>query len=148
MSACGGCCPWSGRTTSAASQSACGSAPTTSAATTGAWCSARWRPARVRARRSGYGRWSNPVGGLTPRTTTSLAGWLTEGRAGAAIRADRSLRQHLGFGADLHVGFDAMWMATTDLGYLDRRLWDDAGTIEAGPWVATTARRGADVLRA
>ncbi|PYO69300.1 MAG: hypothetical protein DMD69_03205 [Gemmatimonadetes bacterium] len=95
-----------------------------------------------------YGRWSNPVGGLTPRTTTSLAGWLTEGRAGAAIRADRSLRQHLGFGADLHVGFDAMWMATTDLGYLDRRLWDDAGTIEAGPWVATTARRGAAVLRA
>jgi len=95
-----------------------------------------------------YGRWSNPVGGLTPRTTTSLAGWLTEGRAGAAIRADRSLRQHLGFGADPHVGFDAMWMATTDLGYLDRRLWDDAGTIEAGPWVATTARRGAAVLRA
>src|SRR2546426_5405209 len=33
-------------------------------------------------------------------------------------------------------------------GYLDRRLWDDAGTIEAGPWVATTARRGAAVLRA
>jgi len=95
-----------------------------------------------------YGRWSNPVGGLTPRTTTSLAAWLTEGRAGAAIRADRSLRQHLGFGADPHVGFDAMWMATTDLGYLDRRLWDDAGTIEAGPWVATTARRGAAVLRA
>ncbi len=95
-----------------------------------------------------YGRWSNPIGGLTPRTTTSLAAWLTEGRAGAAIAVDRSLRQHLGFGADPHVGFDAQWMATTDLGYLDRRLWDDAGTIEAGPWVATTARRGAAVLRA
>src|SRR5207249_4702860 len=95
-----------------------------------------------------YGRWSNPIGGLTPRTTTTLAGWLTEGRAGAAIRADRSLRQHLGFGADPHVGFDALWMATTDLGYLDRRLWYDAGTIEAGPWGATTARRGAAVLRA
>jgi len=95
-----------------------------------------------------YGRWSNPIGGLTPRTTTSFAAWLTEGRAGAAIAVDRSLRQHLGFGADPHVGFDAQWMATTDLGYLDRRLWDDAGTIEAGPWVATTARRGAAVLRA
>ena len=95
-----------------------------------------------------YGRWSNPIGGLTPRTTTSFAAWLTEGRAGAAIAVDRSLRQHLGFGADPHVGFDARWMATTDLGYLDRRLWDDAGTIEAGPWVATTARRGAAVLRA
>ena len=95
-----------------------------------------------------YGRWSNPIGVLTPRTTTSFAAWLTEGRAGAAIAVDRSLRQHLGFGADPHVGFDAQWMATTDLGYLDRRLWDDAGTIEAGPWVATTARRGAAVLRA
>src|SRR5438034_427214 len=71
-----------------------------------------------------YGRWSNPIGGLTPRTTTSFAAWLTEGRAGAAIRADRSLREHLGFGADPHVGFDAMWMATTDLGNLDRRPWD------------------------
>src|SRR5437667_3734449 len=95
-----------------------------------------------------YGRWSNPSGGLTRRTTTTLAGWLTEGRAGAAIRADRSLRQHLGFGADPHVGFDALWMATTDLGYVDRRLWDDAGTVEAGPWVATTVQRGAALVRA
>jgi hypothetical protein len=33
-------------------------------------------------------------------------------------------------------------MATTDLGYLDRRQWDDAGTIEAGPWISTAIRRG------
>src|SRR3989454_11810954 len=79
-----------------------------------------------------YGRWSNPIGGLTPRTTTSLAAWLTEGRAGAAIGADRSLRQHLGFGPDPHVGFDALWMATTRPGDFDRRLWGDAGALEAG----------------
>jgi hypothetical protein len=29
-------------------------------------------------------------------------------------------------------------MATTDVSYLDPRLWDDAGTIEAGPWFAST----------
>ena len=94
------------------------------------------------------GRWSNPIGHLTPRTETSLAAWAVEGRAGVALSVDRSLRRHLGFGADPHVGFDVLWMATTDLGYLDRRLWDDAGTVEAGPWVATTVERGQAVLRA
>src|SRR2546422_9262227 len=88
------------------------------------------------------GRWSNPIGHLTPRTETSLATWAVEGRAGVALSVDRSLRRHLGFGADPHVGFDVLWMATTDLGYLDRRLWDDAGTVEAGPWGATTVERG------
>src|SRR3989442_14028271 len=45
-------------------------------------------------------------------------------------------------------------MARTDLGYLDGGLWDDAGTVEAGPWVSTTAHPGggggggAAVLRA
>src|SRR5207245_10655863 len=39
-------------------------------------------------------------------------------------------------------------MATTGLGYLDRRLWDDAGTVEAGPWVSTTRTRGTTVRRA
>src|SRR3989441_11558305 len=94
------------------------------------------------------GRWSNPIGHLAPRTETSLAAWAVEGRAGVALSVDRSLRRHLGFGADPHVGFDVLWMATTDLGYLDRRLWDDAGTVEAGSWVATTVERGRAVLRA
>src|SRR5256886_16597867 len=57
-------------------------------------------------------------------------------------------RSHLGFGADPHLGFDALWMATTNLGYLDRRLWEDAGTIEAGPWVSTTVQRGSALVRA
>ena len=95
-----------------------------------------------------YGRWSNPIRHLTPRTETSLAGWYVEGRGGVALSIDRALREHLSFGADPHVGCDALWMATTDLGYLDRRLWDDAGTVEASPWVSTTAQRGAAVFRA
>src|SRR5438270_11244383 len=61
---------------------------------------------------------------------------------------DRSLRQHLDFGADPHVGFDALWMATTELGYLDRGLWDDAGSVEAGPWWSITSDHGATVLHA
>jgi hypothetical protein len=95
-----------------------------------------------------YGRWSNPIGHLTPRTETSLAGWSLEGRGGAMLSVDHSLRQHLDFGAEPHVGFDALWMATTRVAYLDRGLWDDAGTIEAGPWVSTAVRGGATVFKA
>src|SRR5437879_3484498 len=95
-----------------------------------------------------YGRWANPIRHLVPRTETSLAGWYVEGRAGVALSVDRALREHLGFGADPHVGFDALWMATTNVDYLDRRLWEDAGTIEAGPWVSTTVQRGSALVRA
>jgi len=105
------------------------------------------RPAAT-ARLGGYARLADPIGHLTPRTRTSVAAWAIEGRAGVALSIDRSLRRHLASRADPHVGFDALWMATTDLAYLDRRLWDDAGTVEAGPWVATTIERGAVVLRA
>jgi len=100
------------------------------------------------ARFGGYVRFADPIGHLTPRARTSVAAWALEGRAGAALSIDRSLRRHLASRADPHVGFDALWMATTNLTYLDRRLWDDAGTVEAGPWVATTIERGAAVLRA
>ncbi len=87
-----------------------------------------------------YFRWANPVAHAPfgPRTETSVAAWSVEGRTGTALHADRSLRRTLVQRSDPHAGFDALWMATTDIGYVDRRLWDDAGTFEAGPWVATT----------
>ena len=95
-----------------------------------------------------YMRFANSVRHPMPRTESSVAAWWVEGRNGVAFSVDRSLRRHVSFGPDPHAGFDAIWMATTDLGYLDRRLWDDAGTIEAGPWVSTTVTRGAGVWHA
>ena len=95
-----------------------------------------------------YARWNNPVSHALPRTATTVAAWAVEGRAGVALAVDRSLRRHLAFGADPHVGFAAMWMATTDVGYLDRRLWDDGGTVEAGPWVSTALEKGSALVRA
>jgi hypothetical protein len=94
-----------------------------------------------------YARWANPVRHPLPRTEASVAAWYVEGRAGVAATADRSLRRHPGSGDDVHVGGDAIWMATTDLGYLDRRLWDDAGTIEAGPWISAARQRGNTLWR-
>jgi len=88
-----------------------------------------------------YARFGNPVSHPMPRTDASLAGWYVEGRAGIAVHSDRSLRRDLTFGPDPHAGFDAIWMAVSDLGYVDRNLWDNAGTIEAGPWFGTTSTR-------
>ena len=89
-----------------------------------------------------YFKSGNPVTHPMPRTDVSVATWSVEGRTGIALHADRSLRQHLTFGPDTHAGFDAIWMAVSDLGYVDRQLWDDAGTIEGGPWVSVTRRDG------
>jgi hypothetical protein len=99
-------------------------------------------------RMGAYVRFANPVNRPMPRTESSVAAWYVEGRAGVAISVDRALRRHVSFGSDPHAGFEAVWMATTDLGYLDRRRWDDAGTVEAGPWASTTFTRGASVWHA
>ena len=99
-------------------------------------------------RKGWYMRFADPVRHRMPRTESSVAAWSVEGRTGVAISVDRSLRRHPTFGPDPHAGFDVLWMATTDLGYVDRRLWDDAGTIEAGPWVSTTVERGNTLWRA
>ena len=93
----------------------------------------------------GYFRFGNPVSHPMPRTDASASFWSVEGRTGIALRADRSLKEHLGFGPDRHAGFNALWMAVTDLGYVDRRLWDDAGTIEVAPWGSITSQHGETV---
>src|SRR6266581_1899908 len=49
--------------------------------------------------------------------------------------------------AERHFGVTALWMATTNLGYLDRRLWDNAGSIEISPSLSTTVRQGETVWR-
>ena len=89
-----------------------------------------------------YVRWQNPVAHLTPLTTTTVAAWAVEGRAGALLSWDRSLRRRWVDRAEQHVGFDAVWMATTNVRWLDPALWDDAGSVEAEPWFAATWSAG------
>jgi hypothetical protein len=95
-----------------------------------------------------FARVNDPVRHLVPRTESSVSAWWVEGRAGAALSVDRSLRRRQVDAADPHAGFDAVWMATTDLAYLDSRLWDDAGTVEAGPWLASSWTTGHTVWQA
>ena len=91
-----------------------------------------------------YGRWSNPplLGRGLPRGATSVAAWSIEGRTGAALALDRSPSRPPDPRAERHFGVTVLWMATTNLGYLDRRLWDNAGSIEISPSLSTTVRRG------
>ena len=96
-----------------------------------------------------YARFANPVAHPIPRTETSAAFWSVEGRSGIALHADRSLVQHpFLIGTEPHAGFDAQWMAVSDFNYVDKRLWDNAGTIEAGPWVRVTSQNGGHVWKA
>jgi hypothetical protein len=95
-----------------------------------------------------YARWANPIGHVIPRTETSAAFWYVEGRTGIALHADKSLIEHQSFGPDRHAGFDAIWMAVHDVAYVDRGLWDNSGTIEAGPWASIASRQGPRVWRA
>ncbi|HWZ29272.1 MAG TPA: M1 family metallopeptidase, partial [Gemmatimonadales bacterium] len=84
----------------------------------------------------------NPVGLRRPREVTTISAWDVEGRAGALLRWDRDLSRQAFARTAPHSGFDLEWMSTTDVGYLDRRMWDDAGTIEAGPWFTDVSQRG------
>ena len=95
-----------------------------------------------------YGRIADPLWWHWPRTETSLAGWYVEGRAGAAVSVDRSLRSSFAQESDPRAGFDLLWMSTTDVSYLDRKLWDDAGTLEAGPWWSTRTTAGRNTIAA
>jgi hypothetical protein len=95
-----------------------------------------------------YGRWSNASDDRSPRPVTSVAAWSVEGRSGLAISRDRLLPRRSSNGADRHVGADLLWMATTNLGYVDRGLWDDAGSIAIGPHMSTQVRHGETLVRA
>jgi hypothetical protein len=95
-----------------------------------------------------YARVTNPLGDPSPRVRRTAALWNVDGRAGVAIDIDGSLRRHLSFGPDPHVGFDAIWMATSNTRYVDPRLWDNGGTVELGNRVETTVTRAAAIFRA
>ncbi len=99
-------------------------------------------------RTGAYFRLENPVRHPTPRTTTAMAAWTVEGRSGVLLSWDRTDQQRWVDRADPHTGFDALWMATNDVTFLDRRLWDDAGTVEAGPWMSSTWSAGQTALHA
>ncbi|HXO84325.1 MAG TPA: M1 family metallopeptidase [Gemmatimonadales bacterium] len=90
----------------------------------------------------GYVRFGNPVAHYQPRTESSIAGWWVEGRAGVALRTDRALNRRMGTPTDRHAGFNAIWMAVSDLGYVDRDLWDNAGSVEIEPWMSVVKRSG------
>jgi hypothetical protein len=92
----------------------------------------------------GYVRIEDPLRWRHPRLDTRIAGWSVEGRTGAAVTVGRTVRDRPD--GPVRAGLDVLWMATTNLSYLDPRRWDDAGTVEIGPW-ATAERRSGEAVR-
>jgi peptidase M1-like protein len=94
-----------------------------------------------------YARFGNSVNMPIPRTETNAAFWWVEGRSGAAFTVDRALNDRQETSTDKHAGLDAIWMAVNELAYVDRDLWDNAGTIEVEPWTSVVKRSGSTTWR-
>ncbi|MGE5802391.1 MAG: M1 family metallopeptidase [Gemmatimonadota bacterium] len=94
-----------------------------------------------------YAQFGNGGQKPRPRTETRQAFWWVEGRSGVALSIDRALNEHLGGTTERHAGMNAIWMAVGDLGYVDRDLWDNAGSVEIEPWTSVVKRSGQQTWR-
>ncbi|MGH7561541.1 MAG: M1 family metallopeptidase [Gemmatimonadales bacterium] len=92
-------------------------------------------------------RLRNPVAGYMPRTTQTLEGYWTEGRAGAAAQMERNRTRHQPFGPQTMTGGSLRWLTTSDTDYLDPARWDGGGFVEGKGWIRSSDRRGPWELR-
>lgn len=87
-------------------------------------------------------RVKNPTWAYRPRLSTQFEVHHLEGRQGAAVSVEQQAKGHLGFGPTTFKGASIRWLATYDADYLDRALYDNAGTVEGAWWIRSSARRG------
>jgi len=85
---------------------------------------------------------TNPVGGYAPNTSQRLSAFRIEGRAGASISVEKVSAEHEGFGPTKTTGGSLSWLATYDISYLPRTLWDDGGLVEGALWWGVSDRAG------
>lgn len=76
-------------------------------------------------------RLENPYFLRSPGATQSIEGWVQEGVAGVRFRIGRA-----SWSSDstrvTRTGWLGQWVATPQTAFLDAKLWDNAGTVEAG----------------
>ncbi|MBA3343731.1 MAG: M1 family metallopeptidase [Gemmatimonadales bacterium] len=73
----------------------------------------------------------NPVFLRAPNISQTFDAFKVEGRFGISARLGRTRREHLTFGPTWSQGIALEWVHPDDFRYLDRGLYDDAGTVEA-----------------
>jgi len=72
----------------------------------------------------------------------SIAGWAREGTVGARVRVEFD-RPGARSGTGLRrLGGDLQWIATREVRFLDRNLWDNAGSVEATAHLAWALQPG------
>src|SRR4051812_46921910 len=83
----------------------------------------------------------NPVFLRAPNVSQTFDAYKIEGRYGAVGTIQWSRRAHLTFGPTWNSSVRLQWVAPDDFRYLDRGLYDDAGTVELqlGSGVTTAA---------
>ncbi len=80
----------------------------------------------------GYIKWENPWFLNSSDATQSLELWSQDGTVGARVvfgetHGGAALSSHSRYSA-----WSAQWVATAETNYLERTLWENAGTVEAG----------------
>ena len=90
----------------------------------------------------------NPTLLRAPNAYQSLEGWIQEGTAGIGVERRQDFRKAWWSPDVLHVGFLARWVVTSETAFLNRRLWENAGTAEFGgyiEWDAPTGKTGVNL---
>jgi hypothetical protein len=81
---------------------------------------------------NGLFRVRNPVWLRAPGWSQSFGAAWVEGRAQAGVELTRRFRTRLADSTLRTLSAGVNWLSVTDREYLDRRYYDDAGTVEAG----------------
>jgi len=92
-------------------------------------------------------RLENPTALYAPRLATAFEAFSFEGRRGASALVEKERLGHLGFGPRDWYGLSAGWVATSNMGFLDQALYENAGTVEAAAHWRTERRIGAVGVR-
>jgi hypothetical protein len=79
-----------------------------------------------------YVKYEDPVWLRSPGGSQSLEVWAQEGTTGARVKLGSEHRRSFA-SPDAHRGvWQAQWIATREMNFLDTDLWQNAGTVEAG----------------
>jgi hypothetical protein len=89
-----------------------------------------------------FTRLRNPTWLRSPGLAQTLEWYNVEGRFGARLALEKTLREHLSFGPVRRYGVTVQWLEPDDVRYLDPGYYEDAGLVEARLDVAVSDRPG------
>lgn len=78
-----------------------------------------------------YLRFRNPIWMRRPGATQSIEGWSRDGTIGGRVALGWEAQRSFATADVRRTEVSLLWVATRETRFLDRRLWENAGTVEA-----------------